>query len=202
MGYMMKNKLIPFSWLPASWGLRGKSRQLAEAEYLYEGYELDCRLAEINHADDQAALNKALLDIKLKHNKIDQYAYDLELSTLNKDGNDLELAKLETELKHNKISTTEYERKRADIIGEPWMSMPKISWDPVSSTKTFMELDYNDHFVVFLRKNGYTGSDEDCINRWLNDICNSILDEMAQDDPEFVTTVKRIRRDDGKVEHS
>ena len=24
---------IPFGWLPASWGLKGKSRELAEAEY-------------------------------------------------------------------------------------------------------------------------------------------------------------------------
>lgn len=193
---------IPFFLLPASWGLKGKTRQIAEAEYLYEGYNLECKLAEIEHADDSVGLNKSLLDIKLKYNKIDQYTYDSELSAISKEGNDLELAKLDIDLKHNKISTTEYERKKADIVGEPWISMPKISWDPVSSTKTFLELDYNDHFINFLRKNGYTGTDDECINRWLNDICNSILDEMSQEDPDFVTTVKRIRRDDGKVEHS
>lgn len=198
----MKKKLIPFSMLPGSWGLRGKSRQIAEAEYLYEGYDLEIKLAEIEHSSDKNKLKRAVLDIDFKYNKIDQYQYDSEVIAFEKEGNELELARLDVELKHSKISSTEYERKQADINSEPWISMPKISWDPVSSTKTFLELDYNEHFVTFLRKNGYTGSDDDCINRWLNDICNSILDELSQEDPEFVTTVKRIRRDDGKVEHS
>lgn len=198
----MKKKKIPFSLLPASWGLRGKSRQIAEAEYLYEGYELEQRLAEIEYADKPNELNKAQLDIDLKYNKISQYDYDIKISQNNREGSEQDLARLEVDLKHNRISTTEYERKRADILGEPWISMPKIGWDPINSTKTFLELDYNDHFVVFLRQNGYSGSDEDCINRWLNDICNSILDDMAQEDPDFVTTVKRLRRNDGKVEHS
>ena len=82
------------------------------------------------------------------------------------------------------------------------MAMPKISWDPVDPSKTFFELDYNDAFVASLRANSYQGTDEDVINRWLNDVCNSILSEMAPTDPEFVTNVRRIRRDDGKTEHS
>jgi hypothetical protein len=46
------------------------------------------------------------------------------------------------------------------------------------------------------------GSDEDCINRWLNDVCNSVLNEMAPSDPEFVSAVRKVRREDGKTEHS
>ena len=38
---------IPFGWLPASWGLKGKSRELAEAEYYLSGYELDIAKARI-----------------------------------------------------------------------------------------------------------------------------------------------------------
>ena len=83
------------------------------------------------------------------------------------------------------------------------MAMPKISWDPVDPSKTFFELDYNQAFVEWLRSNGYNNvSDEEAINRWLNDVCNSILSEMAPTDPEFVSNVRRIRRDDGITEHS
>jgi hypothetical protein len=114
----------------------------------------------------------------------------------------LALAKLDVDLRHNKISTQAHERKTADIKHEPYMAMPKISWDPVDPSKTFFELDYNDAFVQSLRANSYQGTDEDVINRWLNDVCNSILSEMAPTDPEFVTNVRRIRRDDGKTEHS
>ena len=34
--------------MPASWGLKGKTRAIAEAEYYYEGEELEKALAEIN----------------------------------------------------------------------------------------------------------------------------------------------------------
>jgi hypothetical protein len=80
--------------------------------------------------------------------------------------------------------------------------MPKISWDPVDPSKTYFELDYNQPFVEYLRENGYVGIDEDVINKWLNDVCTSILSEMAPVDPEFVSNVRKVRRGDGKVEHS
>ena len=34
--------------MPVSWGLKGKSRLVAEAEYYYEGIHLEKRLAEID----------------------------------------------------------------------------------------------------------------------------------------------------------
>ena len=80
--------------------------------------------------------------------------------------------------------------------------MPKISWDPVDPSKTYFELDYNEQFVIYLQENGYHGSEEDVINKWLNDVCYSILDDMAVADPDFIRTVKSVRRIDGKTEHS
>lgn len=200
----MKRNKIPFNWLPASWGLRGKSRQIAEAEYYLEGYELDCELARINHADDTQKLATALVQIDLAHGKIDQYAADIKVAEIEhaKDAAALDLAKLNIELKHNKVSPQEHERKQADLLGEPYMAMPKISWDPADPSKTFFELDYNNHFVEYLRANGYVGSDDDIINRWLNDVCSSILSEMAPVEPEFVSNVRRVRRGDGNVEVS
>jgi len=194
---------IPFSWLPASWGLKGKSRELAEAEYYLTGYDLDVAKARIEHGLESPEFTKSVLDIDLAYGKISAYDHDTRLAEIDHtDETGLALAKLDVDLKHNKISTQEHERKVADLKNEPYMAMPKISWDPVDPSKTFFELDYNDAFVQSLRTNGYQGTDEDVINRWLNDVCNSILAEMAPTDPEFVSNVRRIRRDDGKTEHS
>jgi len=194
---------IPFGWLPAAWGLKGKSRELAEAEYYLTGYDLDIAKARIGHGLESPAFTRSVLDIDLAYGKISAYDHDVRLAEINNsDETVLALAKLDVDLKHNRVSTQEHERKTADIKNEPYMAMPKISWDPVDPSKTFFELDYNDAFVQSLRNNSYQGTDEDVINRWLNDVCNSILAEMAPTDPEFVTNVRRIRRDDGKTEHS
>jgi hypothetical protein len=194
---------IPFGWLPASWGLKGKSRELAEAEYYLTGYDLDVAKARIGHGSESPAFTRSVLDIDLAYGKISAYDHDVRLAEINNsDETALALAKLDVDLKHNRISAQEHERKTADIKNEPYMAMPKISWDPVDPTKTYFELDYNQAFVEFLRNNGYTGVDDEIINRWLNDVCTSILSEMAPVDPEFVSAVRRVRRDDGKVEHS
>jgi len=196
---------IPFKFLPGSWGLRGKSRQIAEAEYLYQGYDLDVALAKIE-SNDPAQLEEAMIVIDLKHHKIDQYEADRRLARLSitdqSDEKAIASAMLDVDLKHNKVSQQEYDRKRADLLDEPYMAMPKISWDPVDPSKTYFELDYNEQFVTYLQENGYSGTEEEIINRWLNDVCNNILDEMAVVEPEFVRTVRSVRRDDGKTEHS
>ena len=61
---------IPFSWLPASWGLKGKSRELAEAEYYLTGYELDIAKARIGHGLESPAFTRSVLDIDLAYGKI------------------------------------------------------------------------------------------------------------------------------------
>ena len=199
----MKNK-IPFNWLPASWGLKGKSRQIAEAEYYLDGRELALELAKIEHGDGSSEFNRAAIKIDLQYGNIDEYTADTKLAELDNQENPNagELAKLDVELKHSKISSQEHERKRADVLGEPYMAMPKISWDPADPSKTFFELDYNQPFIDYLRANGYPGTDDEIVNRWLNDVCTSILSEMAPVDPEFVSSVRRVRREDGTVEHS
>jgi len=231
-----ERNMIPFKMWPGSWGLKGKTRAIAQAEYELEGYELEHKLAEINHSDP-TELSKAILEIdlkykkisqydfdhkhndlfnaigstahsieklntELKHNKIDDYAYDKGIAELTSPTKEKNLAILEVELKYQRITDQEYERRKADINEEPWIAMPKIAWDPVDSSKTYFELDYNDFFLDFLRENGYQGTDDECINRWLNDVCYSVLQEMDQPEPEMINTIRKIRLPDGKTEHS
>lgn len=77
-------KKLPFWMLPASWGLKGKTRAIAEAEYLYEGKDLEEKLAEIN-ADTPEEKEIAKLAVKLKHEEISQDAFDKAVATINKE---------------------------------------------------------------------------------------------------------------------
>ena len=131
---------IPFNLLPASWGLKGKSRQIAEAEYYLVGYELDIKLAEIEHGNEGPGFDKRKILIDREYHRIDQYTADVLLSELEHTGNEnaAGLTKLDIDLKYERISQQDFDRKRADLLGEPYMAMPKISWDPVDPSKLIL----------------------------------------------------------------
>ena len=78
---MSKKSKLPFSMMPASWGLKGKSRAIAEAEYYYEGEELEEILAEIN-AETDSDKELAKLEVQLKNGKIGQYEFDKQVAEL------------------------------------------------------------------------------------------------------------------------
>jgi hypothetical protein len=76
-----KKHLIPFSWTPASWGLRGPAREEAEAAYYYDGLDLDRELAQIRYRDDPDELQIALAKVAHKHGQFSDY--DLEIVRIN-----------------------------------------------------------------------------------------------------------------------
>lgn len=67
--------------MPASWGLKGKARAKAEAEYYYEGEELEKVLAGIDAKTDEDKVI-AELDIDLKNEKISQADYDKKVAEI------------------------------------------------------------------------------------------------------------------------
>lgn len=75
----MKRRLIPFSWLPASWGLRGESRQRAELEYYYDGIELREKLLDLEHDPDKKAIEE--VEIKRAKGELNDQEYDKALTT-------------------------------------------------------------------------------------------------------------------------
>ena len=79
---MAKKTKLPFSMMPASWGLKGKARAKAEAEYYYEGEELEKVLAGIDAKTDEDKVI-AELDIDLKNEKISQADYDKKVAEIN-----------------------------------------------------------------------------------------------------------------------
>ena len=182
---------LPFWLLPGSWGLAGKTRKIAEAEYYFTGYDLDVELAKINY-NQPDNLKRALLDIDKAHKKIDEYNYDQAVAKLeNTDDIKQQIALLDVELKHEKITNVEYEKQHANLLKEPWVSMPTINWDPINKNKTYFELDYNDYFIKYLRENNYSGTDDEVLNRWLNDVCISVIEDINDGDATIATPTRR-----------
>lgn len=194
----MKKPLIPFGWMPGHWGLKGSTRDVAKAEYELSGVDLELRLAEIRAGNEQE-LERQTAEILHRHGKISDE--DLERRNTDladfSDENEKALANLAIDLKHGKITQDQHDRRKADILGEPWVSMPRIHWNPLGKARAYFELEYNDHFIKQLRETGYAGEDEELVSQWMNDVCISILEEINGMDADLATVTRR----GGAVEH-
>jgi hypothetical protein len=61
---------------------------------------------------------------------------------------------------------------------EPWVAVLDTKVNPENPRNGFFELDWNDHFVVMLRNNGFTGgSDEEVVDAWFGNLCKEIGNE-------------------------
>jgi len=81
---MKKKTKLPFSMMPASWGLKGKTRAIAEAEYYYEGDELDKVLAEIN-ADTDEDKELAVAEVEFKNGTLGKLEYQKKVAEIKKE---------------------------------------------------------------------------------------------------------------------
>lgn len=103
---------IPFKWLPASWGLKGKSYDLAEANYNHIGKELDYKLIEI---EKKYGLSEKEYDTKFnnlqhQYGLISDYDYALTNVKIHNNGEIPAEDRLSLELEHNKIDAYEYDK--------------------------------------------------------------------------------------------
>lgn len=141
---MKKNRFIPFSLLPGSWGLKGNSFKEAEANYYYEGKDLDDRLAEIKHANDPAALSKAKLDNRYKYGEITHYDYDIERIKFKANPIEDELGfareKLGIDAKHQRITPYEYDVGML-MLENRILSADEENYDPVEFEKKRLLVD-------------------------------------------------------------
>lgn len=177
----MKNKhLLPFGWAPAHWGLSGKTREVAKAEYNLEGEELDRELLRINLAgrtDKEIAKMKLLLDVKYSH--ISDEEYDRENLKLLKDDlpeKEYKLLALELDKEYDTITDDEYDKQKATILEEPFVRVTRISTDPNNPASGSVALDYNKAFVVYLEEHGYgpAPNEEEIVDKWFTELCRNI----------------------------
>lgn len=167
---------LPFGILPGHWGLAGKTRQVAQAEYELKGYDREVKLLEIRK--DEMTIddyNQRLLNLQLTHAKITRSEYDRGLLTLIH--NDKQRALAETELDHRegKIGDVEFAKKTATLNNEPWVTVINMDFATKNSLEGSFELDWNEQFVEKLQAEGYAGPTPDVIvNQWFMEICRNV----------------------------
>lgn len=201
---MIKKKVIPFRWMPGSWGLAGKSYDLAKAYYELTGEDLDRRLIEIN-IDDPAARTRAFRDLDYRAGKITPYDYyksiliygngseedfldlDLNYGIINKEehttkliemrypeGVERDIAYLELSAERGEITQFDFEKQRANLLQEPWVRVIDQGFEPDKGIDgVFLEFDWNDYWIDYLRLNGYIGNEDHVFQQWFQDICNN-----------------------------
>ena len=111
---------IPFGLLPSSWGLKGTTREVAEAEYYLKGLELDDRLAEIKYrdADDEKSLKLAKLKNRKKHKLVNNREFDEEQARLTFSGKALDEKLLHIYRQYGDMSERRYEEELAKLSSD------------------------------------------------------------------------------------
>ena len=170
--------LIPFKYMPSSWGLKGKSRDRAEAEYSLKDEELARRLADIDLLGT-IAFDQEMIAIDLKYGHIDKLAYETALAKImHVSETDQKLALLDIDLRHSKITELHYAKETATLKDEPWVHGELKKDD----NGHYFDFDWNDIFIAELRQKGFTAeADEDVINMWLERNMQEIGMEMFND---------------------
>jgi hypothetical protein len=170
---------MPFEWMPGSWGLKGRTREIAQAEYELTGYELQEKLLKISEQDlEPEDYQRKMLDLKKKWNKIEEPAYYRALAELIADSTQKSLALLEIDYREGKLGEIEYTKQLATLKGEPWVNVVNMDFTKKSALEGSFELDWNVHFVEKLKSEGYNGPTPDnIVNQWFMELCRNIAME-------------------------
>lgn len=174
---------LPFGVLPGHWGLKGKTKEIAKAEYELKGYDLDVRLLEIRKDEmSEDEYKSRSFDIERKYNRINDYEYKLMLASLIRDEVQREVAKLEIEYSNGHMGDLEYQKALANVKKEPWVTVLSMDFGGKSSLEGSFELDWNEYFVEKLKSEGYAAPTPDAIvNQWFMEVCRNVaLDEFSE----------------------
>lgn len=170
---------LPFGTLPGHWGLAGKTREIAKAEYELSGTALKRKLLEINKDDmSPDVFSRKVWDLDLEAGNITQLQYSRNLASLIKDEKQRTLATLELDYQEGKVTDREYEKQLATLNGEPWVTVLGLDFNTGKSLEGSIELDWNEFFVEKLKAEGYTGPTPDnIVNQWFMELCRNIAME-------------------------
>ncbi len=173
------SKLLPFGTLPGHWGLVGKTRDVAKAEYELTGYDLEQKLLEINMNElDPEVVQKKRWEIEVKYGKMSTAQLSRLLVDQIKDEKQKLLATLELDMQEGKLDSVEYAKRDATIRGEPWVNVVNMDFTKKSSLEGSFELDWNEPFVEKLKAEGYTGpTNDNIVNQWFMELCRNIAME-------------------------
>lgn len=111
---------------------------------------------------------------------------------------DRELAKSEEAERLAKLSPKEIATEKK----EPWVAVLDTHVNMDNLRNGFLELDWNEYFVVQLKSAGYTGTtDEEVVDQWFSELCRNLGGEEGVDmTRRGAGYVNRALRDDGLTE--
>lgn len=170
---------LPFRFLPASWGLTGTTRKIAQAEYELTGYDLELELLNIKH-DSHGSVDykRKIAELELRYDRITKDHYHRCIADLIEDSKQRDLAIAELDYRAGKIGELEYSKKCATLRGEPWVNVVNMDFTKKTSLEGSFELDWNEAFVEKLQSEGYTGpSPDNIVNQWFMELCRNIAME-------------------------
>lgn len=180
---------LPFGMMPGHWGLAGKTREIAKAEYELSGFELKKELLRLNEdMYSEKQFQAKSIDLLLEFNKIDKATHLRMLAGLIEDEEQKALAMLELDYKENKLTQNEYEKSTATLKKEPWVIVLNLGFGGAKSLEGSFELDWNEFFVDSLRASGYMGPTDDAIvNQWFMEVCRNIAMEEFDGTGDFTS---------------
>ncbi len=134
------------------------------------------------------------------HHKLTGRELEIKLADIDHDSKgtpEYKLAILEIEYKFKKITETEYEKEKANIIGEPYFRVIGGDYHQTGAQQGTMsfELDWNDEFINELRRNGWTGiSSDSIVDHWFEDACKQMFEEESLSNIEEATPITAYNR--------
>ena len=114
----MSKSLLPFWAYPAHWGLKGKSKKLAEIDF-YSTNEFEAATSRADLIDDDVERTRTKLSILRTYSKITELEYELGLVELNmpfSTNEEKSKAILRIRLKYNDLEPKEYEQASIELI--------------------------------------------------------------------------------------
>ena len=207
---------------PKNWFLSKKEKQKLDARRRYYGENLDRALLDIQHEDKKSLpyrFDSLLLD--KKYGRINEENYDRRMAKLGIDTEKerseapltdeqyeqkLAMANLDLDRKYKMVDDQEYERNKATINKEPYVTVVKVHFEEDKPNDGFFELDWNDLFVEKLIAAGYKGKTKELVvKEWFDALCNNIARENGAVFPEVAEefnfkTARKVKSDDGKIE--
>lgn len=73
-------------------------------------------------------------------------------------------------------------KEQATLNKEPYVSVTNTHVNPENIRTGFLELDWNEYFILQLKENGYVGDNEETIvDQWFQELCKNIGGESGVD---------------------
>lgn len=98
-------------------------------------------------------------------------------------------------------------KERANELGEPWVTVLETHVNKDNIRNGFFELDWNEEFIVQLKKAGYGfdgDPDEEIVDRWFRELAYNMLADSGVSEPNRVTggyiNVTKIGNNKAQVE--